>query len=85
MGIVPEVIGRCTWEATKLGQHLTRSWMQGKLTSRLQKLHVAPGATVFWTFGAAKGEVKADAQGCVTVPGLKITAEPTTLSVRIAK
>jgi predicted esterase len=52
---------------------------------RLQKLHVAPGATVSWTFGAAKGEVKADAQGCVTVPGLKITSEPTTLSVRIAK
>jgi hypothetical protein len=35
----------------------------------------------FWTFGTAKGEVKADAQGRVTVPGLKITAEPTTLSV----
>ena len=52
---------------------------------RVQKLRVAPGATVSWTFGTAKGEVKADAQGCVTVPGLKITAEPTTLSVKTAK
>ena len=52
---------------------------------RVQKLRVAPGATVFWAFGAAKSEVKADAQGCVTVPGLKITAEPTPLSVRTAK
>ncbi len=52
---------------------------------RLQKLKVAPGATVSWTFGTAKGEAKADAQGCVTIPGLKITAEPTTLSVKTAK
>lgn len=52
---------------------------------RVQKLHIAPGATVFWTFGMAKGEVKADAQGCVTIPGLKITAEPTMLSVKTAK
>ncbi|HEY1188357.1 MAG TPA: PHB depolymerase family esterase, partial [Gemmata sp.] len=48
---------------------------------RLQKLKVAPGATVHWTFGAAKGEAKADAQGVVTVPGLKITSEPTALRV----
>ena len=52
---------------------------------RVQKLKVAPGATVYWTFGTAKGEVKADAQGIVTVAGLKITTEPTTLSVRTAK
>lgn len=52
---------------------------------RVQKLRIAPGATAFWTFGTAKGEVKADAQGCITIPGLKITAEPTTLSVRTAK
>ena len=52
---------------------------------RVQKLKAAPGATVQWTFGTAKGEAKADAQGIVTVPGLKITAEPTTLSVQIAK
>ena len=48
---------------------------------RLQALKVAPGETVRWTFGDAKGEVKADAEGCVTVPQLKITARPVTLSV----
>jgi len=40
---------------------------------------------MYWAFGTAKEEVKADAQGCVTVPGLKITAEPATLSIRSAK
>ena len=52
---------------------------------RLQKLRVAPGAAVRWTFGTASGEVTADATGCVTIPGLKITAEPTTLSIKPAK
>ena len=52
---------------------------------RLQKLKVAPGATVNWTFGRAKGEAKADAQGIVTVPGLKVTSEPTALRIRTAK
>ena len=48
---------------------------------RLQALRVAPGETVRWTFGSAKGEVQADRTGCVTIPGLKITAEPVTLRV----
>jgi poly(3-hydroxybutyrate) depolymerase len=52
---------------------------------RLQKLRIAPGAMVRWTFGAAKGEVQADADGSITIPRLKITAEPTTLSVGKAK
>ena len=52
---------------------------------RIQKLKVAPGVAVSWTFGAAKGEARADAQGCVTITGLKIAAEPTTLSVRTTK
>jgi pimeloyl-ACP methyl ester carboxylesterase len=52
---------------------------------RVQKLKVAPGATVFWTFGTAQGEARADAQGCVTIPGLKITADPTMLSIRTTK
>jgi pimeloyl-ACP methyl ester carboxylesterase len=52
---------------------------------RVQKLKVAPGTTVHWTFGTAKGEAKADAQGVVTVAGLKITGEPTVLSVRAVK
>jgi hypothetical protein len=38
-----------------------------------------------WTFGTASGEVVADATGCVTVPRLKITAEPTSLTISKAK
>jgi len=52
---------------------------------RLQMLRVAPGETVRWTFGTAGGEVQADAAGCITIPRLKITAEPATLSVGKAK
>ena len=51
----------------------------------MQKLKVAPGATVSWAFGTAKGEAKADAQGVVTSPGLKLTSEPTTLNLRAAR
>ena len=52
---------------------------------RLQALRVAPGETVRWAFGAAGGEARADAAGCVTIPGLKLAAEPATLVVRKAK
>jgi poly(3-hydroxybutyrate) depolymerase len=52
---------------------------------RLQILSIAPGATVRWTFGTTGGEVRADTLGCVTIPRLKITAEPTSLSVRKVK
>jgi poly(3-hydroxybutyrate) depolymerase len=52
---------------------------------RLQKLKIAPGATVRWTYGALKGEVNADAGGLVTIPRLKITAEPTALTVTKVK
>ncbi len=52
---------------------------------RLQKLRVAPGVAVRWTFVAATGEAKADATGCITIPKLKITAAPTKLSVGLAK
>jgi len=52
---------------------------------RLQALKVAPDEKVRWTFGAASGEVQADATGCVTIPALKITAEPVTLSIAKAK
>jgi len=48
---------------------------------RLQSLRVAPGETVRWTFGGAKGAAKADTEGCVTVPQLKITAKPVALSI----
>jgi poly(3-hydroxybutyrate) depolymerase len=52
---------------------------------RLQRLRIAPGATVRWTFGTSGGEVRADVSGCVTVPRLKITAVPTSLIVSKAK
>lgn len=52
---------------------------------RLQMLRIAPGNSVHWSFGSASGEAKADATGCVTVPRLKITAEPATLKVGLAK
>ena len=52
---------------------------------RLQNLKLAPGTLVSWSFGAAKGEAKADATGLITIPHLKITAEPTTIKVSKAK
>jgi predicted esterase len=52
---------------------------------RLQVLRVATGETVHWTFGTASGEARADAAGCVTIPRLRITAAPATLSVGKAK
>ncbi len=52
---------------------------------RLQTMRVAPRETVRWVFGGAKGEVQADTTGCITIPRLKITAEPATLSVGRAK
>ena len=52
---------------------------------RLQQLRIAPGETVQWTFGTAKGDVQADNTGCVTIPKLKITSQAATLSVRKAK
>lgn len=48
---------------------------------RLQAFKVKPGEAVRWRFGEAKGEAKADGEGVVTVPGLKITAKPVTLTV----
>ncbi|MEI7732409.1 MAG: hypothetical protein WCO56_22755 [Verrucomicrobiota bacterium] len=48
---------------------------------RVQNLAVKPGQEFTWTFGAVKGKGSADANGLITLPGLKITAEPTTLTV----
>ncbi|QDU26890.1 hypothetical protein ETAA8_19740 [Anatilimnocola aggregata] len=52
---------------------------------RLQMLRVAPGQNVKWKFGSASGEAKADAAGLVTIPQLKITAEPVNLNIALAK
>ena len=48
---------------------------------RLQRFQLKPGETFSWSFGNAKGEGQADSQGLVTIPALKLTAEPVTLSV----
>lgn len=48
---------------------------------RIQNTRFAPGAGFQWTFGTAHGQGKADASGLLTIPGLKITSEPTTLIV----
>jgi hypothetical protein len=52
---------------------------------RLQQLRVKPGQSAKWTFGTASGEVQADATSCLTVQRLKITAEPTTLTLTLPK
>ena len=44
-------------------------------------LDVQPGGEFHWTFGSDKGDVKADATGLITVPALKVTSVPTTLTV----
>lgn len=48
---------------------------------RIQNGPVKPGAVFQWRFGTAKGEGTADARGLISIPGLKITADPTTLTV----
>ena len=48
---------------------------------RLQNFQLKPDDAFKWTFGAAKGEGKADAQGLITIPALKMSAEPATLSI----
>ncbi|WP_202947400.1 prolyl oligopeptidase family serine peptidase [Zavarzinella formosa] len=48
---------------------------------RLQMLKIAPATTVRWRYGKSTGEATADATGCVTIPKLKITAEPTSLVI----
>lgn len=48
---------------------------------RIQNTRFGPGEAFNWTFGKAHGQGKADASGLLTIPRLKITAEPTTLMV----
>ena len=49
---------------------------------RLQAFSVNPGDAVQWSFGAAKGDVHADAEGVLTIPQLKISGKPETLTIR---
>jgi len=48
---------------------------------RLQNFRLKPGAPFRWSFGPAQGEGKIDAQGLISVPGLKITRTPATLRI----
>ena len=48
---------------------------------RVQNLGVKPGETLKWTYGTAKGDVRADAEGILTIPGLTMAATPETLTV----
>jgi hypothetical protein len=48
---------------------------------RLQRFRVRPGERLRWRFGAVEGEVVADEQGEVTVPGLELTLVWQTLEV----
>ena len=48
---------------------------------RIQNLGLKPGETFKWSFGKAKGEGTAAADGLITIPGLKITSHPTTLGI----
>jgi len=49
---------------------------------RIQRLQGKPGESLHWSFGAAKGDLQVDAEGVITIPGLRITGTPETLSVR---
>lgn len=52
---------------------------------RLQSFRVGAGDKLHWTMGSASGEVQADAAGLITIPKLKVTNEPATLSVAKVK
>jgi hypothetical protein len=49
---------------------------------RLQKFAVKPGAKYAWTSGAQTGEATADAEGLLTIPGVKVGSAFTKLSVK---
>ncbi len=48
---------------------------------RLQTCRFGAGATVAWTYGECSGEVTADENGLVTVPGVKVTTTETVLTL----
>jgi hypothetical protein len=49
---------------------------------RLQKFAVKPGAKYAWTSGQQTGEAVADAEGLLTIPGVKVGAAFTKLSIK---
>lgn len=48
---------------------------------RVQQFQLKAGEKFRWSYGAEKGEGQADSQGVITIPAMKLTAEPATLSV----
>jgi acetyl esterase/lipase len=48
---------------------------------RIQYLRVAPGESFPWSFGDAHGNVQAAADGVLTIPNLRISAQPSTLTI----
>ncbi len=48
---------------------------------RIQKLRIKAGKSYKWSYGTQKGKVKADENGLITIPGLKISDKEKTLSV----
>ncbi len=49
---------------------------------RLQNFQLKPGQSFQWEFGTAKGNGKVDAQGLISIPGLKLRSEKTVLSLK---
>lgn len=49
---------------------------------RLQSCRFTPGTEATWEYGKDSGKVTADENGLVTIPCLKITAEPTVLKIK---
>jgi predicted esterase len=52
---------------------------------RLQKLKVAPGETITWTFGTDNGDVNVDVSGIITIPRLRITSDPAIIKIQKVK
>lgn len=49
---------------------------------RLQRFPHAPGSRFAWTYGAASGEVEADENGLLTLPGLTLSQTHATLELK---
>lgn len=52
---------------------------------RLQKMRIEPQMAFEWTYGKTRGQAQADHSGCMTIPALVITSEPTVLRIERSK
>ena len=48
---------------------------------RLQQFSIKPEQVVKWSYGSDRGEAKADKDGVVTIPKLKVSAEAVALKI----